>query len=127
MRNVINGLYLIAMVISFISCSTDDNLLDENIASLYVGTWTNNYSLSKDVNSVGIERVNDNEIRMVNFFNLEKETIFSVEENNLTITSTKVGGYTVSGNGTSNYSYDEIIIYYKFDGDDHKASLIRLE
>lgn len=127
MRKVISSLYLIVLVMNFTSCSTDSNELDENIASLYVGTWTNNYSLAKDVNSVRVERISDTEIRMINFFNLEKETNFSVEENNLTITSTQVDGYTVSGNGTSDYSYDEIIIYYKFDGDDHKATLSRLE
>ena len=127
MRKILGSLYLLLMVVSFTSCSTDDVLLDENIAILYVGSWTNNYKLAKDVNSVRIERINDKEIRMINFFNLDKETNFSVEENKLKITSTKVGGYTVSGSGSSNYSYDEIIIDYKFEGEDYKASLIRLE
>lgn len=128
MKNFLNKILLIMMVVNLSSCVADDNTLDEDIASLYVGSWTNNYELakSKDVNGVTIERINDNEIRMINFFNLGKETNFRVEGNDLSITSTEVDGFLVSGSGTSNYSYDEITIYYNFDGDEYVALLTSL-
>ena len=128
MKNLLNKLLLIMMVVNLSACAVDDNSLEEDIASLYVGSWTNNYNMAKanDVNGVTIDRVNDNEIIMTNFFNLGKETRFRVEGNDLEITSTEVDGFIVSGEGTSNYSYDEITIYYTFDGDEYVALLTSL-
>ncbi len=116
------------MIASFTSCAVDDNSLDEDIASLYVGSWTNNYNLAKttDVNGVIIDRINENEIRMINFFNLGKGSVFKVEGNDLILKNTEVDGYKVSGSGTSNYSYDEVTIYYSFDGDEYVALLTSL-
>lgn len=129
MKNLLNKLLLIMMVVNLSSCTVDDDSLDGDIASLYVGNWTNNYDIAKTKDVGGlttIERINDNEIRMINFFNLDKETIFRVEGNDLYINSTEVGGFIVSGEGTSNYSYDEITIYYTFDGDEYVALLTSL-
>lgn len=94
MKNLLNKLLLIMMVVNLSSCTVDDDSLDGDIASLYVGNWTNNYDIAKTKDVGGlttIERINDNEIRMINFFNLDKETIFRVEGNDLYINSTEVG------------------------------------
>lgn len=127
MKVLLNVFLILTLLIGVYSCSTEgENVLDENVAINYVGEWSNRYQLAKDANRVTIERINNSEIVMNNFFNLGKSTTFSVEAHNLTITTTVVDGLSVSGEGTSNYSFDEITIYYTLDGDDFKSDLIKL-
>jgi len=129
MKNVFNKILIIIIVASFFSCTSTNNSMDENIAKLYVGEWGYfDKQLNKDATSVSIERISDDEIKIIGFHNLGNSvsTKFRVSDNNLQITSTTIDGLPVEGKGTSNYSYDEITVLYSVDGDDFEANMNKL-
>ena len=130
MQRVINQILLFLVVLSSLSCAVDNNNLDEDIASLYVGEWSYfDKQLNKDALSVTIERISDDEIKVLGFHNLGSSiyTKFRVSENDLTITSTVIDGLAIEGGGYSNYSYDEITILYSVASENFEAKMSKLD
>jgi len=130
MEKVIKYLVVVFVVIGLHSCSSDDNVLDEDVASTYVGEWSYfDQTLGKDASSVTIEKISDSEIKIFGFHNLGTTvyTKFKVYNDALEITSTKVDGLAISGSGTSNYKHDQITVLYTVDGDDYEAKMSKLE
>ena len=129
MKNIFNRLLVLIIVASLSSCVSDNNSIDENISSLYIGEWSYfDKQLNKDATSISIERISDNEIKIIGFHNLGNSvsTKFIVSDNDLVITSTLIDGLAIEGKGTSNYSYDEITVLYSVDGDDFEAKMSKL-
>jgi|LGVF01.1.fsa_nt_gb hypothetical protein len=116
------------LVFALPACVSEDDI-SSDIADEYVGTW--NYSdkeiSSKDATTVLIEKISSDKIKIFGFHNLGSSisTSFSVFDHDLTITSSIVDGLPISGSGTSNYNYDEIVVKYDYDGDSYEATLYR--
>ena len=130
MGRVINQIAFFLIVLGMSSCAVDSNNLDEDVASLYVGEWSYfDKQLYKDASSVTIERIGNDEIKILGFHNLGSGvyTKFRVIENDLKIISTVIDGLPIEGEGYSNYSYDEITILYSVDGDDFEAKMSKLD
>ena len=131
MKKVLFSLLVVFGILNLTSCATDDNTLEEDdVASLYVGEWSySDKQLRKDVLTVTIERVSDDEIKILGFHNLGKSiaTKFRVFDNSLMISSTVIDGLAIEGEGTSNYGHDELVILYSVDGSDFEANMTKLK
>ena len=130
MKKIVSILLMGIVLLGLKSCAIDDNALDDDVASLYVGEWSyNDVRLGKDATNVSIEKISDNEIKIIGFFNLGRSvyTRFKVTDKTLEITSTTIDGLPIDGGGTSNYSHDELNILFSVDGDAYEANMTKLK
>jgi hypothetical protein len=130
MKKVISSLLIVFVLFGLSSCAVDDNNPEEDVASLYVGEWSyNDTRLGKDASVVSIERISDDEIKIIGFFNLGRSvaTRFKVTDRTLEITSTFIDGLAIEGSGTSNYSHDNLNVLFSVDGDDYEANMTKLK
>ena len=115
------------MVASFTSCAVDDNLLDEDIASLYVGEWNwNDSEINKknDIVSVHVKRISDTEIEIVNFHGIMNAN-FRVSDHQLTLVDSNDNLLTEVVSGESLYDYETIDFVYYYDNQKYKATMIK--
>ena len=128
MKRTMKYFIIFILTLGFTSCATDDNSLNEDLASAYVGKWSYfDNQLGKNATDVTIEKISNDEIKVIGFHNLgaSVSTKFKVYDNILEIISSKIDGLTIEGKGTSNYSRDEIHVLYSVDGDNFEATMIK--
>ena len=128
MKRTMKYFMIFILALGFTSCATDNNSLNEDLASTYVGKWSYfDNKLGKNATDVTIEKISDDEIKVIGFHNMGASisTNFRVYDNVLKIISSKIAGLSIEGKGTSNYSRDEIHVLYSVDGDNFEATMIK--